>query len=186
MASAFLAFGLYNVHSVSGVTEGGILGMSLLLQHWLDISPSISGFVMNSICYAMGWKVLGKMFIFYSVLSTIGFSVSYRIFEQFEPLWPNLYEYPLIACLICSWCFVCWYRGRCMRQDRGRTERRRCTLNEHFPCYRFKNSVDLSDQRSDRACLVYKLYSDSKNRFLSSDCYYFRTDYRDDKWGQVP
>ena len=83
MASAFLAFGLYNVHSVSGVTEGGILGMSLLLQHWLDISPSISGFVMNSICYAMGWKILGKMFIFYSVLSTIGFSVSYRIFEQF-------------------------------------------------------------------------------------------------------
>ena len=30
-ASAFLAFGLYNVHAVSQVTEGGVLGMTLLL-----------------------------------------------------------------------------------------------------------------------------------------------------------
>ena len=114
MASAFLAFGLYNVHSVSGVTEGGILGMSLLLQHWLDISPSISGFVMNSICYAMGWKILGKMFIFYSVLSTIGFSVSYRIFEQFEPLWPNLYQYPFAAAILGA-IFVGIGAGVCVR-----------------------------------------------------------------------
>ena len=114
LASAFLAFGLYNVHSVSGVTEGGILGMSLLLQHWLDISPSVSGFVMNSICYAMGWKILGKMFIFYSVLSTIGFSVSYRIFEQFEPLWPNLYQYPFAAAILGA-IFVGIGAGVCVR-----------------------------------------------------------------------
>ena len=29
--SAILAFGLYNVHSFSNVTEGGVLGMTLLL-----------------------------------------------------------------------------------------------------------------------------------------------------------
>ena len=28
--SAILAFGLYNVHALSGVTEGGILGLSLI------------------------------------------------------------------------------------------------------------------------------------------------------------
>ena len=32
--SAFLAFGLYNVHALSGVTEGGVLGLTLLLDHW--------------------------------------------------------------------------------------------------------------------------------------------------------
>lgn len=37
--SAFLAFGLYHVHSFSGVTEGGVLGMTLLLDHWFHISP---------------------------------------------------------------------------------------------------------------------------------------------------
>ena len=45
--SAFLAFGLYHVHSFSGVTEGGVLGMTLLLEHWFHISPSVSGFIMN-------------------------------------------------------------------------------------------------------------------------------------------
>ena len=34
--SAFLAFGLYNVHALSGVTEGGVLGLTLLLDHWFS------------------------------------------------------------------------------------------------------------------------------------------------------
>ena len=62
--SAILAFGLYNVHSLSNVTEGGVLGMTLLLQHWFGVSPSVSGLVMNAVCYALGWKLLGKEFLF--------------------------------------------------------------------------------------------------------------------------
>ena len=87
--SAFLAFGLYHVHSFSGVTEGGVLGMTLLLDHWFHISPSVSGFIMNLACYAMGWKLLGRQFIAYSILSSASFSLSYRICEQFPPLWPG-------------------------------------------------------------------------------------------------
>ena len=45
--SALLAFGLYNVHSISNVTEGGILGLTLLLEHWFGISPSFSGFLLT-------------------------------------------------------------------------------------------------------------------------------------------
>ena len=62
-ASIFLAFGLYNVHSVAYVTEGGILGLVLLVEHWFSISPSISGFVINLLCYIFGWKTLGKQFV---------------------------------------------------------------------------------------------------------------------------
>ena len=93
--SAFLAFGLYHVHSFSGVTEGGVLGMTLLLDHWFHISPSVSGFIMNLACYAMGWKLLGRQFIAYSILSSASFSLSYRICEQFPPLWPQLADMPL-------------------------------------------------------------------------------------------
>lgn len=100
LSSAFLAFGLYHVHSFSGVTEGGVLGMTLLLQHWFDLSPAISGFVMNILCYLLGWKLLGGEFIFYSIVSTAGFSISYKIYEQFDPLWPQLYETPLLAALV--------------------------------------------------------------------------------------
>ena len=98
--SAILAFGLYNVHALSGVTEGGVLGMTLLLHHWFGISPSVSGLVMNVLCYAMGWKLLGKSFIAYSFLAGGGFSLFYAIFEQFEPLWPQLEQMPLLAALL--------------------------------------------------------------------------------------
>ena len=64
--SALLAFGLYNIHSISGVTEGGILGLTLLLEHWLGISPSFSGFLLTLVCYFLGWKLLGKLFLVYS------------------------------------------------------------------------------------------------------------------------
>ena len=113
-SSAFLAFGLYQVHSFSGVTEGGVLGMTLLLQHWFNISPAISGFVMNSICYLSGWKLLGREFMVYSLISTLGFSGSYRFFEQFEPLWPQLYEMPLLAAIVGA-VFVGIGAGLCVR-----------------------------------------------------------------------
>ena len=112
--SAFLAFGLYHVHSFSGVTEGGVLGMTLLLDHWFHISPSVSGFVMNLACYAMGWKLLGRQFIAYSILSSASFSLSYRICEQFPPLWPQLADMPLAASLLGA-IFVGVGAGLCVR-----------------------------------------------------------------------
>jgi len=97
LGSAVLAFGLYEVHAVSGVTEGGVLGLTLLLDRWLRISPAISGFVLNLLCYAFGWRTLGRKFLLYSLVSAGGFSAFYGILENFRPLWPQLAEKPLLA-----------------------------------------------------------------------------------------
>lgn len=113
-SSAFLAFGLYHVHSFSGVTEGGVLGMTLLLEHWLHISPAVSGFVMNAVCYAAGWRLLGRAFIGYSAVAAAGFSLAYKIFEQFPPLWPGLAELPLAASVLGA-VFVGVGAGLCVR-----------------------------------------------------------------------
>lgn len=113
-SSAFLAFGLYHVHSMSGVTEGGVLGMTLLLEHWLNISPAVSGFILNALCYAMGWRLLGREFLGYSAVSAAGFSLAYRLFEQFPPLWPGLTEMPLAASVLGA-VFVGVGAGLCVR-----------------------------------------------------------------------
>ena len=100
LSSAVLAFGLYHVHSLSGVTEGGVIGLNLLLDHWFGISPSVTNFVANVICYGLGWKLLGRTFLIYSGVATVSFSVFYAIIEQFEPLWPWFADMPLLAALV--------------------------------------------------------------------------------------
>ena len=114
LASAFLAFGLYHVHSFSGVTEGGVLGLTLLLEHWLHISPALSGFVLNALCYALGWRLLGREFIAYSAIASVGFSVAYKVCEQFPRLWPQLAELPLLAAIVGA-VFVGVGAGVCVR-----------------------------------------------------------------------
>lgn len=114
LASAFQAFGMYNVHSVSQITEGGVLGMTLLLQHWLTLSPAISGFVLNAACYLLGWKTLGKRFIGFSIVAAVGFSVGYGICEQFPPLWPALNNLPLLASILGA-LFIGIGAGICVR-----------------------------------------------------------------------
>ena len=112
--SAILSFGLYNIHALSGVTEGGILGLTLFFKHWLNISPAISGFILNGICYAVGLKVLGKGFIGYSIVAGGGFSLFYAICEQFEPIWPQIADMPLLAAVLGA-VFVGVSIGLCVR-----------------------------------------------------------------------
>ena len=100
VSSAVQAFGLYNVHALANVTEGGLLGLNLLLEHWFNISPAITNFVVSALCYLWGWKLLGKTFIVYSAVAAVGFSGAYGVFEQFDPLWPQLYDMPFAAALV--------------------------------------------------------------------------------------
>ena len=98
-ASGFQAFGIYNIHAVADVTEGGVLGATLLLHHWFGISPAVSSFVLNTACFLLGWRILGRSFIAYSFLATLGYSAGYFLCEQFPPLWPEIAAYPLPAAL---------------------------------------------------------------------------------------
>ena len=114
LGSFILAFGLYHVHSISGVTEGCVLGATLLLEHWTGISPALTGGIMNVLCYVLGWRLLGKEFIAYSALATAGFSGTYKICEQFPHLWPGLADMPLVAALVGA-LFVGVGAGLCVR-----------------------------------------------------------------------
>ena len=113
-ASAFQAFGMYNIHALAGVTEGGVLGATLLLEHWFGVSPAVSSFVMNAACYILGWQTLGKEFIGYSAVAACGYSVCYAVCEQFPPLWPGIAGYPLIAAVVGA-LFIGFGAGLCVR-----------------------------------------------------------------------
>jgi len=100
LGASILAFGLCHIHAHAGVTEGGILGATLLLQHWFGISPAWSSLVMNAACYLFGWRILGRDFIGYSIVAGGGFSAAYALAELSPPLWINAAEMPLAAAII--------------------------------------------------------------------------------------
>lgn len=113
-SSAVQAFGLYNIHALCDITEGGVLGAVLLIAHWLHISPALSGAVLNAACYLLGWRTLGKEFIGYSLVAAGGFSSAYWLCEQFPPLWPEIAAHPLLGALAGA-LFIGIGAGLCVR-----------------------------------------------------------------------
>ena len=171
--SALLAFGLYNVHSISNVTEGGILGLTLLLEHWFGISPSFSGFLLTALCYFLGWKILGKRFLVFSFISAIGFSVFYGIFEQFDPLFPQIGEMPFLAAVVGA-LFVGISVGICVRVGGAPTgdDALAMSLSSVLPV-----DIQWIYLASDLVVLFISLSYIPLNFIFPFDCSFIRADY---------
>ena len=114
LSSAFQAFGMYNVHAVAQITEGGVLGATLLLDHWLGISPALTSLLLTGLCYVLGWRTLGREFLGYSAVAALGYALGYWVCQQFPPLWPEIAGYPLAAALIGA-LFIGIGAGLCVR-----------------------------------------------------------------------
>lgn len=114
LSAGFLAFGMYNIHAVANITEGGVLGAVLLFQHWFGLSPAVSNLILNSLCYLFGLKTFGKTFVAYSAMASLGYSAVYFLCEQFPPLYPQIASMPLTASLVGS-VFVGVGSGVCVR-----------------------------------------------------------------------
>ena len=109
-----LAFGLCNIHAISGVTEGGVLGLTLLFYHHFGISPAISAFVLNVVCYVIGIKTLGRRFLICSAISCAVYSAAYALFEIFAPIYPSIARFPIV-CAVAGAIFVGVGVGLCVR-----------------------------------------------------------------------
>lgn len=97
IGTAILSFGLHNIHQQTKITEGGVLGMILLLNHWFELTPALISPVLDIICYIFAFKALGKEFIKTSAISTLSLAGFFLLWEQFPPILPNLSNHPLIA-----------------------------------------------------------------------------------------
>ena len=98
--SAILAFGLCHIHANADVTEGGFLGLSLLLYHHLSLSPAVSTLLLNALAYLLGLRMLGRKFLYYSALSVGGFSLFYALFDLLPPFLAEPSAMPLFAATV--------------------------------------------------------------------------------------
>lgn len=94
------SFGIHNIHQRTHITEGGVLGLMLLIEHWLKISPAYITPILDLACYLLAFKFLGGQFIRISVVSTLCVSGFFKLWEQFPPMLPDLSPYPLLAAVL--------------------------------------------------------------------------------------
>ena len=94
------AVGLCNIHAFANVTEGGVLGATLLIEHWFLLSPAVSALVLNALCYLFGWRTLGKEFLIYSAICSGAYSLFYALLEPYAPLFPAIIASPFWSAIV--------------------------------------------------------------------------------------
>lgn len=99
LGAMIYTFGIHNIHQRTNITEGGIIGLMLLVEHWLGFSPAYITPVLDAICYVSAYRFLGGKFIKISAISTLCVSGLFKIWEMFPPMLPDLSGYPLLAAI---------------------------------------------------------------------------------------
>ncbi len=115
LGAMICSFGIHNIHQRTNITEGGVIGLMLLVEHWLKISPAYITPVFDITCYLLAYKFLGGDFIKISFISTMFISAFYKVWEAFPPMLPDLSSHPLAAA-ICGGLFVGIGVGLIIRQ----------------------------------------------------------------------
>ena len=100
LGAAVCSFGIHNIHQRTAITEGGVIGMMLLIDRWLGLPPAVITPVLDITCYVLAFRYLGGQFIKISVISTLSVSLFYDFWEMFPPMLPDLSAYPLAATVL--------------------------------------------------------------------------------------
>lgn len=100
LGAAIATFGIHNIHQRVNITEGGVIGLMLLVEHWLGFSPAYITPVLDIACYVLAARLLGRMFIKVSLISTAFVSAFYKLWELLPFMLPDLSAHPLAAALL--------------------------------------------------------------------------------------
>ena len=100
LGAGICSFGIFNIHQRTNITEGGVIGMMLLIEHWLHLSPAYITPILDLTCYLTAYKYLGASFIVMSIISTFFVSSFYKIWELFPFMLPDLSSKPLLAAIL--------------------------------------------------------------------------------------
>ena len=100
LGTGLIAFALYNIHIPANITDGGGLGLILLLNHWFNLPPFIMAPIIDVLLYIVAIRFLGIKFLKISILSTIMLAIFLRVFAALPTVLPNLSGQPLVAALL--------------------------------------------------------------------------------------
>lgn len=82
LGSSILSFGVYNFYYQSSITEGGVLGLLLILKNVFNFDVSISNIIIDGGMILVGLAYFGRSFFANTIFGSALFSITYHIFEN--------------------------------------------------------------------------------------------------------
>lgn len=95
-----LSFTLSYIHTQSQITEGGVLGLILLLQHHFDLSPAGVSLVLNAGCYILAIKALGRRFFRRSIIGAVCLALGFQLWQLLPIELHWLSQHPVAAAIL--------------------------------------------------------------------------------------
>ena len=89
LGTAILSFGIHNIHRRTAITEGGVIGLVLLINHWLGVPASVASPLLDAASYALAFKFLGWDFLLSAGVASVSLAGFYRIWECLPPMLPD-------------------------------------------------------------------------------------------------
>ncbi|HJV46388.1 MAG TPA: YitT family protein [Bacillota bacterium] len=81
--SAIMGFGVNYFNIANHLAEGGVTGLSILLNFIFHWDTGIVNFVLNIPLLYIGWKILGRTSLLYTVIGTLSLSFFLSVFKSF-------------------------------------------------------------------------------------------------------
>ena len=87
LGSIIVSFAVCTIHAKTQLTEGGEIGVELLLLHQFNFSPIFSSICIDFILYFLGFFILAKKFRLNALIGTLAYSISYFLFGKLNFSW---------------------------------------------------------------------------------------------------
>lgn len=98
--AAIYSFGIVHFNMQNNLAEGGFTGITLLLYFLFNLDPSYVNLILNIPLFFIGWKLLGRSALYYTIIGTVGVSIFLWIFQRYQiemPLQQDLFLAALYA-----------------------------------------------------------------------------------------
>ncbi len=82
--SAIMGFGINYFNIANSLAEGGVTGLSIVLKLAFDWDPGLTSLLINLPLLALGWKILGRHSIIYTIWGTGCLSLFLWVFGMFR------------------------------------------------------------------------------------------------------
>lgn len=99
IGAGLFSFSLTYLVIPNGLYEGGATGINLIVYYLFRIHPSIMNVVINIPLFLIGWKLLGKRVLYYSLLGTFALTVWLAIFEKMPLSIPLQHDLMIVSIL---------------------------------------------------------------------------------------